>query len=58
MDTETAVAVIVGGFALLGALIEFGRRQNHNDHDKVTAKLDRIEDKIDGHINDHAKGDV
>lgn len=58
METEAVVAVIVGGFALLGALVEFGRRQNHNDHGEVTRSLDRIEGKIDGHINDHAKGDL
>ena len=58
MDTETAVALIIGGFGLLAALIEFGRRQNHGDHGEVNRKLDRIEDKIDGHITDHAKGDL
>lgn len=72
MKTEIIVALIAGGFGLLGTLVEVMRRQNNRDHNTNASKLDRvleatqnlkdghkrIEDKIDTHINDHARGDV
>jgi hypothetical protein len=42
---------------VLVALVEKGRRENKDDHNRVVQSLDRIENKIDGHINDHAKGE-
>jgi hypothetical protein len=72
MATEIAVALIGGAVTLIVALLEFMRRQNNKDHAVNASKLDRvleatnnlkdghkrIEDKIDTHINDHARGDV
>lgn len=60
-----AVALITGGFAVIVALLEAGRRENRRDHGVVGAKLDhladghrRLEGKLDRHINDHAKGEL
>lgn len=72
MPTEIAVALIAGGFALLGTLVEVSRRQNNRDHGSTSGKIDelarshwRIERKIDDlsdrhhdHIRDHAKGEL
>lgn len=48
---------ITGGFTLIAGMIEFTRRTNDRDHQENGRKLDRIEGKIDNHINDHAKGE-
>lgn len=54
---ETAVVValisVVGG--VLVALVSKGRQENQIDHVLVMRGLERIETKVDGHINDHAK---
>lgn len=55
MSPEAAAALITGVFLLLVALIERGRRENARDHGHNAAKLDRIEDKLDQHIGDHAR---
>lgn len=64
MSDTVLVAVVGGGFSVVVALIEWSRRQNTKDHGVVTSKLDtlargheRLEAKIDTHINDHAKGE-
>jgi hypothetical protein len=54
---EIVVALIGSMSIVLVALVEKGRRENKNDHNRVVVSLDRIESKIDGHINDHAKGE-
>lgn len=56
MSPEIAVALIGGAFAVMIALIENGRRQNNRDHASNSAKLDRIEgkiDKVDSRVSDH-----
>ena len=53
---EIVVALIGSMSIILVALVEKGRRENKDDHNRVVVSLDRIESKIDGHINDHAKG--
>jgi hypothetical protein len=53
-----AVAVIGMVGVVLAALIQLGRKENKNDHALVVQGMARIETKIDGHINDHAKGDL
>lgn len=72
MSNEIAVALIAGGFALLGTLLEVSRRQNNRDHGTNAARLSevvrghiRIEAKVDDlasrhieHITDHAKGEI
>ena len=52
------VAIISGGFTVLVALIGWAARANRKDHGKTSDTLNRIEGKIDTHINDHARGDV
>jgi hypothetical protein len=54
---EIVVALIGAVSVILVALVEKGRRENKNDHNLVVESLSRIETKIDGHINDHAKGE-
>ena len=51
------VAVIGGVFAILTVIIQKGRKENKDDHNLVVQSLNRIEVKIDSHINDHAKGE-
>ena len=59
------VAVIGAVGVVLSALIQSMRKENRRDHGVVATKLDhlaeghrRMEEKIDGHIGDHARGDV
>ena len=54
---EVVVALIGAMSVILVALVERGRRENKDDHNRVQESLSRIETKIDGHINDHAKGE-
>lgn len=65
MSDGLQVAIVSGGFTVLVALIGWAARANKKDHDQNSHKLDlllkghdRIEGKIDGHIGDHARGDV
>jgi hypothetical protein len=58
-------AVVSGGFGVIIAILGLFARANKRDHNENSGKLDlllkgheRIEGKIDGHINDHARGDV
>jgi hypothetical protein len=58
-------AVVSGGFGVIIAILGVFARANKRDHNENSGKLDlllkgheRIEGKIDGHINDHARGDV
>lgn len=52
------VAVVGAVGTVLAALVQAMRKENRNDHAIVADSLNRIEVKIDGHINDHAKGNV
>lgn len=52
------VAVIAAVGGILAALVQSMRKENRDDHAIVADSLNRIEIKIDGHINDHAKGNV
>lgn len=54
---EIVVAIIGATSLIIVALVEKGRRENKDDHNRVQQSLTRIETKIDGHINDHAKGE-
>jgi hypothetical protein len=58
-------AVVSGGFGVVITILGLFAKVNKREHGENSAKLDellrghsRIENKIDGHINDHAKGDV
>lgn len=65
MDTGTATvlaALITGVFALLNILLKF-RRENRDDHaivvgslNRLTSAVERVEEKVDDHITDHARG--
>jgi len=57
--TEAIAVAIIGMVGVvLAALIQLGRKENKTDHALVVQGMARIETKIDGHINDHAKGDL
>lgn len=58
MSEAILVTVISGGFAVLVALIQKSRKENRTDHGMVVEGLKRVEDKVDTHIRDHAKGDL
>ena len=72
MSDGVLIALIGGGFGLVGTMITVLAKQNKREHAENGGKLDsiieatenlknghtRIETKIDGHINDHARGDV
>ena len=53
MPTQLWVALVTGGFAVIVALIQAFKRQNHREHGIVADSLDRIEKKIDRHIESH-----
>lgn len=58
MSEAVVVATIGAVGVVLAALFQSMRRENKNDHSVVANGLDRIEKKLDGHINDHLKGDI
>jgi hypothetical protein len=51
-----AVITTIGG--ILAVLVQKGRKENTRDHGMVVEALGRIEEKIDDHIVDHAKGEL
>jgi hypothetical protein len=51
-----AVVAAVGG--VLAALVQGMRKENRDDHAMVGQALNRIEIKLDNHIDDHLKGDI
>jgi len=58
MSEAIIVAVIGGVSLLLGTLVQTMRRENKDDHALVVQSLNRIETKLDDHIDDHLKGTV
>ena len=58
MSEAVLIAVIAAVGGVLAALAQSMRKENRDDHAVVADSLNRIEVKIDGHINDHAKGNV
>lgn len=53
MDAEIVVALITGGFAVIVAMIGKLSHDNRVDHGRVQNSLDRIESKIDDHLDGH-----
>ena len=53
-----AVALITAIGGILAVLVQKGRKENIRDHGMVVEALGRIEEKIDDHIVDHAKGEL
>ena len=47
------VALIGGGFTVVVALLHRVQKENRHDHGIVADSLDRIEQKIDKHIDNH-----
>lgn len=58
MSEAIVVAAIAAIGGVLAALIQTGRKENKSDHNLVVQGMARIENKIDGHIGDHARGDL
>lgn len=65
MSDVVIASAVTGGFGVIVAMIGYLAHTNKKEHGENGGKLDqllqghdRIESKIDGHINDHAKGDV
>ena len=52
------VAVIAAVGTILAALVQSMRKENRDDHAIVADSLDRIETKLDKHIDDHLKGNL
>lgn len=52
------VALITAIGGILAVLVQKGRKENTRDHGMVVEALGRIEEKIDDHIVDHAKGEL
>jgi hypothetical protein len=55
MATEILVGLVGGGFAVLVALINKIGSDNKKDHGEVHKTLGRIEQKIDGHLENHER---
>ncbi len=58
MNEIVVVAVIGAVGTVLAALVQATRKENRDDHALVSDSLNRIEIKLDGHIDDHLKGDI
>jgi len=55
LDSQVLVAFVGGGFAVVVALISKIGRDNKKDHGEVHNTLGRIEQKIDGHLENHER---
>jgi Na+/melibiose symporter-like transporter len=53
MADGVLIALISGGFSLVVAWIHRGFKRQHQDHGIIADSLDRIENKIDRHIENH-----
>lgn len=53
MGESVLIALIGGGFSVVVALIHRLMKDNKHDHGIVANSLDRIETKIDRHIENH-----
>ncbi len=53
-----SVALIAAVGTVLAALVQSMRKENRDDHAIVADSLDRIETKLDKHIDDHLTGNL
>lgn len=53
MGNEVTVALLAGGFSLLSIILNKMIKESRTDHGIVRDSLNRIETKIDGHLDDH-----
>jgi hypothetical protein len=58
MSEAIIVASIAAFGGVLAALVQGMRKENRSDHAVVADSLNRIETKLDGHIDDHLKGSL
>lgn len=58
MSEAIVVATIGAVGVVLAAFFQVMRKENKDDHNIVAESLNRIETKLDGHIDDHLKGDI
>lgn len=57
MMTESIIVAVIGAVGIvLASLVQSLRRENRRDHATVSNSLNRIETKLDGHIDNHAAG--
>ena len=53
MGTELLVVIVGGLFSVVVALIHRGFKRQQHDHGIIGQSLDRIEQKLDRHIENH-----
>ncbi len=58
MSEIVVVAVIGAVGTILAGLVQVMRKENRDDHAVVADSLNRIETKLDNHIDDHLKGEI
>jgi len=58
MSEAIIVAAIAAFGGVLAALVQGMRKENRSDHAVVADSLNRIETKLDEHIDDHLKGSL
>tara|TARA_R110000868_G_scaffold300361_2_gene560826 strand:+ start:1313 stop:1489 length:177 start_codon:yes stop_codon:yes gene_type:complete len=58
MNETIIVAVIAAFGGVIAALVQGLRKENRTDHAVVANSLNRIETKLDDHIDDHLKGSL
>jgi hypothetical protein len=58
MNEAIIVASIAAIGGVLAALVQGLRKENRDDHAVVSDSLNRIETKLDDHIDDHLKGSL
>ncbi len=58
MSEAIIVASIASFGGVLAALVQSMRKENRDDHAVVANSLNRIEIKLDDHIDDHLKGSL
>lgn len=58
MSEAIVVAVIAAFGGVIAALVQSMRKENRSDHAVVANSLNRIETKLDDHIDDHLKGSL
>jgi hypothetical protein len=58
MSEAIIVASIAAFGGVLAALVQSMRKENRDDHAVVANSLNRIEIKLDDHIDDHLKGSL
>ena len=57
--SEAVIVATIGAVGLiLASLFQSMRKENQQDHQVVADGLNRIETKLDNHIDDHLKGDI